>query len=314
MPKNAVQKLHEEFDGITASKAPVIAGVSPWSSPYELFMQMTGQLPPKEQTFQMWLGTQIEGIVVRAFARETGLKCRRPHRTVDPNFWFVTEEYGFPMGALIDAACLEDGQPVGIEAKNASAWMLPDWTDDVPVHYMVQIQHQLACTGWEKFYAAAIVGNQFVYHAVPRDDELIALITDKERDFYLNHLKPGIPPDVDGSEATTNAIKTRWGNSTPEYTEVIDDPEIERLAMSYQAQGKQIKALETERDETGNRLKVVLEERESLQSRSKFERWKTQEYDFFDAKGMRAAGWEKLMAQYTEKRTKRPLTIGDVKP
>jgi putative phage-type endonuclease len=199
MPKSAVQKMHEEFDGITASKAPIIAGVSPWSSPYELFMEMTGQLPPKEQTFQMWLGTQIEGIVVRAFTRETGLKVRRPHRAVDPAFFFETEEYGFPMGALIDAAGIEEGHPFGVEAKNASAWMLADWQQDVPVHYMVQIQHQLACTGWSHFYAAAIVGNQFVSHRVERDEELITLITDKERDFYQNHLRPLCPPDVDGS-------------------------------------------------------------------------------------------------------------------
>lgn len=311
-PKNAVQRLHDEFQGITASRAATIAGVNPYSSPYELFMQMTGQLPPQEQNFPMWLGTQMEGIVIRAFTRETKLKCKRPHGVVDRNFWFTTEEYGFPMGALIDATCM-DPELTGVEAKTASAWLSADWEDDVPVQYMCQIQHQLACTGWDHFYAAAIVGNKFVYHRVPRDEELIALITDKERDFFWDHLVEGVPPDADGSEATSNAIKARWGKSEPGYTEVIDDPEIERLAMSYQAQGKAIKKMETEREEVGNRLKVLIEDREALISRTKKVNWKTQEYDYFDLKAFRAAGWDKLAAMYTVKKTKRPLTITEVK-
>jgi putative phage-type endonuclease len=311
MPR-AVAKLHAEFKGITATSASIIAGVNPWESPYSLYMRMTGQGEEREQTFPMWLGTQMEGIVIRAFSRETGLKCRRPHRAVDPAFWFTTDEFGFPMGALIDAWTL-DPDKAGVEAKTASAYLSAEWEEDVPLHYFMQIQHQMACTGWSHFYAAAIVGNKYVQHRVERDDDLIALLTDKERDFYWNHLYEQIPPDVDGSEATGRAITARWGRSTPEYTEVINDPEVERLALVYNAQGKAVSKLKEERELTANRLKVVLEDRESLQSGSQMITWRTQPRTSIDTKLLRAT-FPLAAEACTTKSETRPLKVTEVKP
>jgi putative phage-type endonuclease len=310
MPR-AVAKLHEEFGGITATAASVIAGVNPWTSPYALYQRMIGNEPPQEQTFPMWLGSQMEGIVIRAFTKETGLKCRRPHRAVDPNFWFTTEEYGFPMGCLLDAWTL-DPDKTGIEAKTASAFMSAEWEDDVPVHYLLQIQHQMACTGWGHFYAAAIVGNKFVVHRVPRDEELIALLTDKERDFYLNHLVPRVPPAVDGHESTSAAIARQWGRSTPEYVEVINDPEIERLAQVYQAQGKLIEEQKQAREETANQLKVIVEDREALVAGEYKVGWKTQTSKRVDTKALKVSEPE-IWERFAYEQTSRPLKVTKTK-
>ena len=310
MPR-AVAKLHESFPGITATAASIIAGVNPWESPYSLYQRMIGEAPEKEQTFPMWLGTQMEGIVIRAFTKETGLKCRRPHRAVDPNFWFVSEEYGFPMGCLLDAWTL-DPEKTGIEAKTASAFMSAEWEDDVPLHYFLQIQHQLAVTGWDHFYAAAIVGNKFVMHRVPRDEELITLLTDKERRFYHDHLVPRVPPPVDGHESTSAAIGRQWGRSTPEYVEVINDPEIERLAQVYAAQGKLIEEQKQAREETANQLKVIVQDREALVAGDYKVGWKTQVAKRADTKALKVSEpdiWERFAYEIVS----RPLKVTKVK-
>lgn len=307
----AVEKLHQEFAGITASKAATIAGFNNYESPYALYQRMTGNAPPQEQNFAMWLGTQMEPIVVRAFTKHTGLKCRRPRRAVDPNFWFTTEDYGFPMGCLIDGRTL-DPDDTGIEAKTASAWLSGEWEEDVPVAYMCQIQHQLAVTGWSHFYAAAIVGNKYVQHRVERDEEGIALLTDKERDFYWNHFIPGVPPPVDGHESTSQAIDHQWVRSIPEASYVIEDPEVERLAMVYAAQGTAIKGLEVEREETANRLKTIVKDRESLIAGHYKISWKTQKRTSFDTKAFRAENPE-LAEKYTRTSETRPLKVTEVK-
>jgi putative phage-type endonuclease len=303
--------LHKEFAGITASRAATIAGVNPYESPYALYQRLVGNAPPQEQSFPMWLGTQMEGIVIRAFTKETGLKCRRPHRAVDPNFWFTTLEYGLPMGCLLDAWTL-DPDKTGIEAKTASAFMSAEWEDDVPVHYLLQIQHQLAVTGWDHFYAAAIVGNKFVMHRVPRDEELISLLTDAERAFYHNHLLPRVPPPVDGQESTSAAIARQWGRSTPEYVEVINDPEIERLAQVYQAQGKLIEEQKQAREETANQLKVIVEDREALVAGEYKVNWKTQTSKRVDTKALKVSEpdiWER----FAYEQTSRPLKVTKTK-
>jgi len=311
MSKSAVQRLHEDFPGITASRAATIAGVNPYESPYALYQRLVGNAPPQEQSFPMWLGTQMEGIVIRAFTKQTGLKCRRPHRVVDPNFWFTTEEYGFPMGALLDAWTM-DPDKAGVEAKTASAFLSSEWEDDVPLHYFLQIQHQLAVTGWGHFYAAAIVGNKFVLHRVERDDELIAMLTDKERRFYLEHLVPRIPPDVDGHDSTSAAIAHQWGRSTPEYVEVINDPELERLAQVYSAQGKLIEEQKQAREETANQLKVIVQDREALVAGEYKVGWKTQVAKRVDTKALKVSEPE-IWERFAYEQTSRPLKVTKVK-
>ena len=309
MKLNTIEQRHTQC--VSATMAPIVALASPWESPYTLYQRIVGEAPPREETFPMWLGTQMEGIVIRAFTKETGLKCRRPHRAVDPDFWFVNEEYGFPMGCLLDAWTL-DPDKTGVEAKTASAFMSAEWEEDVPVHYLLQIQHQLAVTGWDHFYAAAIVGNKFALHRVQRDEELITLLTDRERDFYWNHLVAGVPPAVDGHKATSEAITRRYPRSTPEYTETTKDPEVERLAATYETTGEIIDKMKQERDEIANRLKVLVEDREALVAGEYKINWKTQVAKRVDVKALKVSEpdiWERFAYEIVS----RPLKITKVK-
>lgn len=303
----AIEKAHENV--ISATMAPIICGVSPWESPYTLYRRIKGLEPPREQTLPMWLGNQMEPIVARLFTRETGMKVKRPHKVFDPVFWYTTEEYGFPMGCLLDGVTPAEGPFCVWEGKTASAWQAGEWADELPLGYYFQVQHQLAVTGYPRCYVAALIGgNIFKHPIVERDDEVIAMITDKEREFWFKHVIAGVPPDADGHEATSNAIRAQWAHSTPEYSEVIDDPEIERLAQVYVAQGHSIKTLENERDATGNQLRLVLEDRESVISGAYKITSKEQTAKRVDTKALKASEpdvWER----FAYEQSSRPLRV-----
>jgi len=309
---NAIEKAHREFGGITASSAATICGVNPWESPYTLYQRLVGETPPLKQTWEMWLGSQMEGVIIRAFTRETHLKVSRPKRVFDPNFWFTTTEYGFPMGALLDGTTTDTSGPCVVEAKHASAFAGEEWDGEPPLMYWFQMQHQLACTGWRRCYAVALVGKKLIVLPVERDEELIALITDKEREFYHNHVVPRVPPPVDGHSATSALIKARYAHSEPGYAEVIEDPEVERLCEVYRAQGTALDALKQDREATKNQLFMVIKRAESaVVGRYKVSA-KEQTRTDIDVERLRKELPE-VAAQYARANTSRPLRVTERK-
>ena len=71
------------------------------------------------------------------------------------------------------------------EAKTASEYKRDIWEEGVPEEYVLQVQHYMSVTGAKRTYIAALVGgNHFVYHVVERDENLIAEIIQKEKEFY----------------------------------------------------------------------------------------------------------------------------------
>jgi len=313
--ENAVEKAHREFGGITASMAATVCGVNPWDSPYALYQRLTGEAPPLEQNFAMWLGGQMEGIIIRAFTRETKLRVRRPKRAFDPDFWFETHEYGFPMGCLLDGITVDSSGNAVVEAKHASSFAGDDWEGEPPLMYWFQMQHQLACTGWLAAYAVALVGKKLVWLRVERDDEIITLITDAEREFYVEHLKPRVPPPIDGHTATSEAIKRQYAHAEPGFSVIIEDVEAERLCAKYGAQGRAIDALKTEREETKNQLLAIVSSAESAVIGEYKVTAKEQIRSSLDVDRLRAEMPE-VVEKYSKVTSSRPLRVtqrkGDV--
>jgi len=122
-----------------------------------------------------------------------------------------------------------------------------------------------------------------------------------------------VPPEVDGTEATSKAIAAKWGRSEPEFIEVTNDPEVERLAQVYMAQGKVIDKAKEEREETANRLKVTLGKREAWVAGGYKISWKTQPRSSIEAAKLRE--WFPTAAELcTKKSEPRPLKVTVVKP
>jgi len=307
---------------ISATMAAVIAGVSPYSSPFELWSRFEGVETKREETYAMRRGTFMEPGVIKEFQRETKLRVRRPRRVFDPNFWFTTEEYGFPMGALLDGITEDSTGPAGVEAKTANPWGAHEWlykdwedasaNDRIPLVYFMQCQHQLACTGWQHIYVPADVGGNFVWRLIKRDDEIISMLTDRERDFWINNVLAHKPPVADDSEATSRAIAARWPSSTPEFVEETPDPEIARLAQVYVAEGQTLTKLKKERDGTGNRLRVILKNREALIAGDYKISWKSYMKRKFDLARFRNEQPE-LAEKYTVEDPQRPLKVTEMK-
>lgn len=242
--------------GIGGSDVSIIAGINPFKSVHQLWLEKTGQIEP-EQTESEYahFGTLLEPIVRKEFTERTGIKVRQKHMLLQ------SSEYPF-MYADLDGVINEGGELAIFEAKTASQYKMETWEEGVPAGYILQVQHYMAVTGAKKTYIAALVGgNHFVYHTVERDEVMIAKIIAMEKYFWETHVIGDVEPIPDGSEATTNYFNSKFGESNGQ---IIELPE-EALAIceEYERLSEQLKELETAKSAAANQLKSYLKEAEA---------------------------------------------------
>lgn len=263
--------------GIGGSDVSVIAGINRFRSVFQLWLEKTGQAEPdgKETDFTHF-GTVLEPVVKKEFTRRTGLKIRAKKALLQ------SEEYPF-MLADLDGVIYEDGEMCIFEAKTASAYKQDIWEKGVPIEYRLQVQHYMAVTGAKKTYIAALVGgNQFFYHAVYRDEELISLIIRLEREFWEENVLQGREPVPDGSEATTAYLNEKYGESNGQTVELPE--EALDLCLSYESLSEQLTLIKERKDAVANQLKNYLKENEAGTVGGRKVTWKQVTSTGFDKK------------------------------
>ena len=157
--------LKYRTQGIGGSDVSIIAGINPFKSVHQLWLEKTGQIEVEEEnSAYTHFGTMLEPIVRREFSERTGIKVRQKHMLLQ------SEEYPF-MLADLDGVINEDGNMCIFEAKTASAYKQEVWEEGVPAPYILQVQHYMAVTGARKTYIAAYLlsgmqaaGFKFVSH------------------------------------------------------------------------------------------------------------------------------------------------------
>lgn len=203
--------LAERRTGLGSSDAPIIAGVSSWKSPFQLWGEKVGL--PTEELDGEWLewGIRLEPVIAEKYAEETG------RRLVDPEPFTVLRHPERPWClATIDRYVADAGQPLGVlELKTAASWKADEWADEPPVAYQVQLQHQLAVTGASWGSLAVLIGGQrFRWCDLPRNDRFIAILLEREAAFW-RRVETGDPPPVDGREGTRELLQALYPESTP---------------------------------------------------------------------------------------------------
>lgn len=185
----------ERRKSLGGSDAAAAVNLSPWCSPYRLWLEKTGQQERDEDeearnADAKHFGNVLETIVATEFARRTGIKVARVNRALrHPENTFMT--------ANIDRRLV--GVREGLECKTASAFVAHHWgdtSDQVPIQYLIQCMHYLAVTGWDAWHIAVIVGgNSFRSFRIARDEDMIADLCSREREFW-HCVQTGTPPEM----------------------------------------------------------------------------------------------------------------------
>lgn len=190
--------------GLGGSDASIILGLNKYKTPFELWLEKTGQTDMEDTAGEAaYFGNVLEDMVAKEFEIRSGKKVRKRNAILQhPEYPFIL--------ANIDRKVV--GEQSVLECKTASAYLAKDWeSEEIPESYLVQIQHYLGVTGYEKAYMAVLIGGQrFVWKEIERDQELIDMIFEAEINFWNHHVEKGIPPALDGSSAAEKFLKERY--------------------------------------------------------------------------------------------------------
>lgn len=195
--------------GIGGSDAGAICGLNPYSTAISVFRDKTEDEISDYDNEAMRQGRDLEEYVARRFTEETGFKVRRV------NAMYQKDEHPF-MLANVDRMLV--GKNIGLECKTANTLNADKWKDgNIPEHYQIQCHHYMAVTGASSWYIAVVIlGKEFKYVQINREEELIRNLVSIETDFWCNYVLKGIMPDPDGSKASDEIINQYFKYATQE--------------------------------------------------------------------------------------------------
>jgi putative phage-type endonuclease len=214
--------LEARRKGVTASEIAVIMGLSPYSSPYKLFHQKTGTLPPDDDSAVMERGRVLEPYIAGKFAemhpeffvegdgRQLYAHSERSWELATPDRTLTEKATQETWAAFIAA------EPVAVLECKVDGGSGDDWGDEgtgeIPVHYRAQVLWQMDVMGVEAAYVARLRVRDWrvMVYELKLDDDAQAdlkLMRAEARDF-LDRLDLRDEPDVDWRPATIDALKT----------------------------------------------------------------------------------------------------------
>lgn len=262
LPDVRAEWLAERKKGIGASDAAGILGLSPWTSPFSVWLDKTTDATDDAATEAMEWGLRLEDAIAAKWEDVHGIRLDRViHDDGRPR---IVAHADHPwMVASLDRRAA-DGNP--FEAKTASPW--DDGWDDVdaglvPDHVTIQQQHQIAVTGAERCYGAVLIaGSKFHTWVVERDDRMIADIIAAEQRFWESYVLADRPPPLDGHQATNDAIKTMFPESAE--GQVVELPVGAEALLRQLADAKVAKKATAEvEDGIANQIKTLLGDAEA---------------------------------------------------
>jgi len=239
--------------GIGGSDSAAVLGLSAYTTPYSLWCEKMGILPPKEDNEAMRLGRVLEPYVDERFREATGFKTRRVNKV-------ITSQYYYPYSyAHIDRAIV--GQRAGVEYKTISMMRAKEFEEGkYPQEFLCQCLHYLAVTGWETWYLAVLIlQTDFKIFRIDREtvlDEINEVMT-AERDFWERYVLTKIPPPMDGERGTTEALNSIYRTAVDNS---VDLSHMEGTAVRLAALEEDRKALDKEIEQCKQEFKLAMGE------------------------------------------------------
>lgn len=245
--------LEARANSLGASEAAAVIGISRFASPLSVYTNKVMGAEPFDNDI-MRFGRVYEQQILRDFSEATGRKVKKDGRLI---FRAVRPW----QSCTLDAWQWDEARGRGLlEAKTS----LFGWDDSgIPEDYWCQIQHQFAVTG--AAWGTAVMFNrtncEMVWKDVEPDHEYIRMLTDAEEGFWFGNVMAGEPPEADGHQATTDALRRLY--PVPEEGKTLGFP----IAMLEKRDRRafvveQIAAFASEKAELDNVFKAELKDAE----------------------------------------------------
>jgi putative phage-type endonuclease len=206
--------------GITATNAAVIAGLSPYQTPYQLWLYKTGRAVEPDAGDAARRGIILEDAVGQYYEQETGLRLRKSNgivRLKGARSWVM---------ASLDRTVIGDNSLI-VEIKTSAS---PRWSLGAPAEVHAQVQWQLLCTGAAACDVVALLGGlKFTIQRIESDPKYQAELFARCEAWRERHILNDEMPALDGADS--KALEMVTPQSSEEYA--TSDAPLDRIATLY---------------------------------------------------------------------------------
>jgi putative phage-type endonuclease len=205
-------------------------------------------------------GLRLEEAIATAAAEREGWDVR-------PGMFAIHEDcHGMAatLDRIIAAPTAEERErgwtgPGVLELKSVD-WLTHrgSWGEEPPTHILLQLQAQLACTGYQwGAFAALVGGNDLHIYRYGRRPKIIAAIESRVESFWAS-VRAGKTPAPDGSDATFRVLRELHPTPADEPADLTDDNEAPVLAAEVLRLAAERKAIEKQEADAKAALLVKL--------------------------------------------------------
>lgn len=244
--------------GLGGSDIGAILGLSKWGSPYTVWASKCIADHQSERTERQQIGIDLEVAIAAMFTRHTGLQvageqlmCEHP---VDG--WRRCTVDGFAFDGPDHALDLALG-PVQMKSDGAFGW-----PEGPPASYVAQVRWEMGVTGHDRGWLAVLfAGFRFEAFEILQDAAELAYMVDQAAELWHGHCVTGIPPAVDGSDATTDLIRSMFPDTQDGGTVEVDARLVEEwvaLRDERLDQEAVVKELKERQQAIENELRLAL--------------------------------------------------------
>lgn len=196
---------------VGASEAAIVMGLSPWSTPFQLYEEKLGLRPPKDLSAAMFRGMELEEKARRAYEEMTD-------RLIFPQV--VVHEVLDWCIASLDGMNLEGTRICEIKCPGRETHRIAE-QGCIPEHYMPQLQHQMFVTGLDSVDYYSFDGREGVLITVERDDKFIEKMMKEEKKF-MECLYTMTPPPLTDKDYRDLSKDEEWNTLECQYVQVCN--------------------------------------------------------------------------------------------
>lgn len=233
---------------IGASEVAAILGLDPWKAPVDIWLEKTGRAERDAMSEAAEWGLRKEPIVLDKYRELHGVELVQPGTLIHPEVDLLAatpDSIVVPSLQLhLDAGseCWERDVQVKCPRERQRAFWGEPGSDDIPEHYWLQVQAEMAVTGLDTADVVALFGGDtYVEYCVARDEATISDMLEAVQRWWRDHVVADVSPEVTGRNAERILLRRHPKSNG----EIIDAPatllpwiEKVRQAKRYEAQAK----------------------------------------------------------------------------
>jgi putative phage-type endonuclease len=248
------QQIELRKKGIGGSEAAAVLGLSPYTTPLQVYLQKRGEIDVPQNEAMLW-GSLKEPIIRQQYAERTGRVVRTPEM-------LFHKQYPFILGNVDGVT--DDGRLVEIKTARMPDGWGESGSDEIPQPYFIQVQHYLAVTELPVADVAVLIGSaDFRMYEIEADKEMQDLIIEGEVKFWENFLKQIPPEPISYKEVVEKFGKFSKSNF------VEGDEKCAAAAKKLKELSEMQKAIEAQQEELKAQLMKFMAENEAITYRGK---------------------------------------------